>query len=373
MPSSLAHPQILHITGRPGGEPQVFLAQTTRELLQAGVGQTVLWPAPVPGDAAEPPGLPGLPQGVRLLALPGSEPGPLAFARQLPAALHAELDACRYAAVHFHGPLVGLIGSIAMASTAAHARPPLFYSPHTPISAAALLQRFACAAASRPVASGSAEARDMRRVMRREAFTLETAVDSEFFKVEPVPDAVPLVVGMGHGRHGSGTRWFGDLAARFHFAGEAARFTWIGGCEPALQERLQAAGVTVTGWLPDAQVRALLARAWVYVQTSRWRKTPRSLLQAMACALPCVATDVAAHREALQPEETGLLAGDLSGLAWQIKRLLDNPGLALHLGQAARRDAATRFAVSRLRQSLLALYGLEGGRRVALPSARLAA
>lgn len=369
MSSSPAHPQILHITGRPGGEPQVFLAQTTRELLQAGVGQTVLRPAPGRGDATEPS---GLPHGVRLLALAGSEPGPLAFARELPAALLAELDACRYDAVHFHGPLVGLIGSIAMAGTAPHTRPPLFYSPHTPVATATLLQRFTCAAASRPVASGSAEARDMRRVMRREAFTLEAAVDSEFFKVEPVPDAVPLVVAMGHGRLGSGTRWFGELAARFYFAGEAARFTWIGGCEPAVQERLKAAGVTVTGWLSDAQVRAMLARARVYVQTSRWRKTPRSLLQAMACALPCVATDVAAHREALRQEETGLLADDMSGLAWQIKRLLDDPEMGLHLGRAARRDAATRFALPRLRQSLLTLYGLESARRVALPSARQA-
>lgn len=370
MPASPAHPQILHIIGHPGGEPQVFLAQTTRELLRAGIGQTVLRPAPEPGDAAEPP---GLPHEVRLVALPGSQTGPLAFARQLPAALLAELDACRYAAVHFHGPLVGLIGSIAMASTAPHARPPLFYSPHTPVSAATLLRRFACAAACRAVASGSAEARHMRQLMQREAFTLEAAVDSEFFTVEPLPDAVPLVVGMGNGRDGSGTRWFGDLAARFHFAGEAARFTWIGGCEPAVQERLAAAGVTVTGWLPDAQVRALLARARVYVQASRWRKTPRSLLQAMACALPCVATDVAAHREALRPEETGLLGADVSGLAWHIKRLLDDPGLGLHLGRAARRDAATRFALPRLRQSLLSLYGLESARRVALPSARLAA
>ena len=60
--------------------------------------------------------------------------------------------------------------------------------------------------------------------------------------------------------------------------------------------------------LPEALLAELDAR--VYVQTSRRRKTPRSLMQAMAC-----------------------------GLARQIKRLLDNPGPGLHLGRAARRDA----------------------------------
>lgn len=362
---SLAPTRILHVNGHPGGEPQAFLAQATRELLRAGIGQTVLHPSPGPGSPDTPHALPA---GVRVLELHGAGPGPLAFARHLPAALQAELETRHYAAVHFHGPLVGLIGSIAMASTAPRSRPPLFYSPHTQVCAATLLQRIACVMACRPVASGSAEARDMRRLMRHDAFALETAVDSEFFKVEPLPDEVPLVVGMGHGREGSGAGWFGDLAARFHFAGEAARFLWIGGCEPAVHGRLQAAGVALAGWLPDAQVRAVLARARVYVQASRWRKTPRSLLQAMACALPCVATDVASHSEALRHDKTGLLSGDLSDMAFQIKHLLDHPARCRQMGLAARRDALARFALPRLRQSLLALYGLDGSRRTAAPA-----
>jgi hypothetical protein len=362
----LAPPHILHINGHPGGEPQAFLAQATRELLREGIEQTVLHPAPGPDN----PSLQhALPIGVRALALRGTGPSPLAFARHLPAALQAELETHRYAAVHFHGPLVGLIGSIAMASAVPRSRPPLFYSPHAHVSSATLLQRIACVRACKPVASGSAEARDMRRLMRQDTFALETAVDSEFFKVTPVPDEVPLVVGMGHGRDGSGASWFGDLAARFHFAGEAARFLWIGGCEPAVHERLLAAGVALPGWLPDGQVREVLARARVYVQASRWRKTPRSMLQAMACAVPCVATDVASHREALRSEETGLLAGDLSDMAFQIKHLLDHPARSRQMGMAARRDALARFALPRLRQSLLALYGLDDSRRSpALPA-----
>jgi hypothetical protein len=365
MPSDLlAPPEILHINGHPDGEPQAFLAQATRELLREGIEQTVLHPSPGPGGPATPHALPA---GVRVLALRGAEGGPLAFARHLPAVLQAELETRRYAAVHFHGPLVGLIGSIAMASAAPHSCSPLFYSPHAQVSSATLLQRIACVMTCRPVASGNAEAHDMRRLMRHDAFALEIAVDNEFFRVEPVPDEVPLVVGMGHGREGSGAGWFGDLAARFHFAGEAARFLWIGECEPAVRDRLQAAGVALAGWLPDAQVREVLARARIYVQTSRWRKTPRSLLQAMACALPCVATDVASHREALRHDETGLLAGDLSDMAFQVKHLLDHPVWCRQMGTAARRDALARFALPRLRQSLLALYGLDGPHRTVLP------
>jgi glycosyltransferase involved in cell wall biosynthesis len=230
------------------------------------------------------------------------------------------------------------------------------------------LQRLACAVACTPVASGHAEARDMQRLMRREAFTLYPAVDAEFFNVEPVAEAEPLVVAMGRGRKDSGDAWFGELAARFLFAGEKARFVWIGGCEPAVQERLQAAGVTVTGWLPDADVCALLARARVYVQASRWRKTPRSLLQAMASGVPCVALDVAAHREVLRHGDTGMLSGDVSDMAFQVKNLLDDVSLGWHMGAAARREASARFALPRLRQSLLALYGLDGGHRVPMPS-----
>lgn len=365
MSPSSAPPRILHVNGHPGGEPQAFLAQVTRELLQAGIGQTVLHPAPGRDRA---PVQPLLPAGVHVVEREGAGPGPLAFARHLPAALQEELERTPYTAVHFHGPLVGLVGSIAMTSAAPRTGPPVFYSPHTPLSASTLLQRIACAAACKPVASGHAEARDMQRLMHCEAFTLYPAVDGEFFRVEPRPDAAPLVVAMGHGRKDSGDGWFGELAARFQFAGEAARFAWIGGCEPDVQERLEAAGVHVAGWLPDAEVRALLARARVYVQTSRWCKTPRSLLQAMACSVPCVAVDVAAHREVLRHGETGLLACDVSDMAFQLKHLLDDAALCSHMGTAARRDAAARFALPRLRQSLLALYGLDGGHRAPRPA-----
>lgn len=365
MSPSSPPPRILHVNGHPGGEPQAFLAQVTREMLQAGIGQTVLHPAPAPDQpAVQPP----LPAGVQVLELQQAGPGPLAFARHLPAALREELDRTPYTAVHFHGPLVGLVGGIALVSAAPRIGLPVYYSPHTPLSASPLLQRLACAVACKPVASGHAEARDMQRRMRCEAFTLYPAVDGEFFRVEPRPDAAPLVVAMGHGRKDSGDSWFGDLAARFQFAGEAVRFVWIGGCEPEVQERLEAAGVQMAGWLPDAEVRALLARARIYVQASRWCKTPRSLLQAMACSVPCVATDVPAHREVLRHGETGLLACDVSDMAFQVKHLLDHPELCLHMGTAARRDAASRFALPRLRQSLLALYGLDGGHRAPRPA-----
>lgn len=365
MSPSTAPPRILHVNGHPGGEPQAFLAQVTRELLQAGIGQTVLHPAQDPEGA---PVQPPLPAGVRVVELPEAGPGPLAFARHLPAALREELDRNAYTAVHLHGPLVGLVGGIAMASTAPGIALPVYYSPHTPLSAATLLQRLACTVACKPVASGHAEARDMQRLMHCEAFMLYPAVDGEFFRVEPQPDAEPLVVAMGHGRKDSGDGCFGDLAARFQFAGETVRFVWIGGCEPHVQERLEAAGVRVTGWLPDADVRALLGRARVYVQASRWCKTPRSLLQAMACSVPCVATDVPAHREVLRHGETGMLGCDVSDMAFQVKHLLEHADLCQHLGTAARRDAASRFALPRLRQSLLALYGLDGGHRAPQPA-----
>jgi len=364
MSHSPAPPRVLHVNGHPGGEPQAFLAQVTRELLQAGIGQTVLQPAPLRGQV---PVQPPLPAGVHLVEPQGAGPGPLAFARHLPAALQEELERAPCTAVHFHGPLVGLVGSIAVTHAAPRIGPPVFYSPHTPLSAATLLQRIACAVACKPVASGHAEARDMQRLMHCDVFTLYPGVDGEFFRVEPRPEAEPLVVALGHGRKDSGEGWFGDLAARFQFAGEATRFVWIGHCEPDVQERLEAAGVRVAGWLPDAEVRAMLARARVYVQASRWCKTPRSLLQAMACSVPCVAADVPAHREVLRHGETGLLACDVSDMAFQLKHLLDDAALCSRMGAAARRDAAARFALPRLRQSLLALYGLDGGHRAPQP------
>nr|BFE65774.1 glycosyltransferase [Dactylosporangium thailandense] len=73
-----------------------------------------------------------------------------------------------------------------------------------------------------------------------------------------------------------------------------ADWTWIGGGDPALEARLRAAGVEVTGWLPPRRVGERLAAAGAYLHTAAWESCPLALLEAGAAGLPLVARSIPA-------------------------------------------------------------------------------
>ena len=72
---------------------------------------------------------------------------------------------------------------------------------------------------------------------------------------------------------------------------------------------------------------------------------PKGLIEAAACALPLVTTDVPGCREVVSHEQDGLLVPvkDGAALARAIARLQDDPALRLRLGTAARAKALAEF------------------------------
>jgi glycosyltransferase involved in cell wall biosynthesis len=87
--------------------------------------------------------------------------------------------------------------------------------------------------------------------------------------------------------------------------------------------------------------------------------TPRdSILEAMAAAVPVVATDVPGAREFVVPEETGYLVrvGHRAGLARWTQHLLESPEVARRLGEAGRRRALADFPVEKMVEGHVTLY-----------------
>lgn len=72
---------------------------------------------------------------------------------------------------------------------------------------------------------------------------------------------------------------------------------------------------------------------------------PKSLIEAAACALPLVTTDVPGCREVVTHERDGLLVPvrDAAALAAAIARLHDDPEFATRLGRAAQEKALREF------------------------------
>src|SRR4029077_1500572 len=92
-------------------------------------------------------------------------------------------------------------------------------------------------------------------------------------------------------------------------------------------------------------IEQLLATADVFVLPSYREGLPRSLIEAAACGLPLVATDVPGCREVVTDGIDGLLvpARDARTLAEAIWRLASNPTLAAKLGAAARERVVRCF------------------------------
>lgn len=85
---------------------------------------------------------------------------------------------------------------------------------------------------------------------------------------------------------------------------------------------------------------------------------PKSLIEAAACSLPLVTTDMPGCREVVTNEVDGLLIPphDAGALAQAIARLIDSPKLAARLGAAARLKALANFDERLVIERTLAVY-----------------
>jgi glycosyltransferase involved in cell wall biosynthesis len=105
-------------------------------------------------------------------------------------------------------------------------------------------------------------------------------------------------------------------------------------------------------------VAGILAAADVFVLSSRSEGLPVAILEAMAMALPVVATDVGGIPELVADGQTGLLVppGDVGALAVALEQLLRDAELRRRLGAAGRARAENEFSVERWREEHVELY-----------------
>jgi len=107
------------------------------------------------------------------------------------------------------------------------------------------------------------------------------------------------------------------------------------------------------------ELRGLLAAADVYAFASRHEGFAVAVIEAMACALPVVATDASGVREALGPTADDLIVpvGDAVALARTLGEVLADRQRAAALGREARERAVSEFSTQatgeRLRRFLL--------------------
>lgn len=141
-------------------------------------------------------------------------------------------------------------------------------------------------------------------------------------------------------------------ARRLRGEGRALRFLLAGDPDPGNPATVPEA--TVRGWVDEGLVEwlghvddmpALFASVDMVVLPSYREGLPKGLIEAAACALPLVTTDVPGCREVVTDGVDGLRVPvrDADALADAIARLEDDPQLAARLGAAAREKALAEF------------------------------
>ena len=117
-----------------------------------------------------------------------------------------------------------------------------------------------------------------------------------------------------------------------------------------------ASKVTLFGEQRD--VGTYLSAFDIAVQTSDTEGCSNSLLEAMALGKPVVATDVGGNREVVRHGETGILVprGNPEALAEAIIALLQNPDMALTMGQGGRERVGIQFSLEKMVHEYQTLY-----------------
>ena len=165
-------------------------------------------------------------------------------------------------------------------------------------------------------------------VLRRQK-RLDVLIDAVPSILARAPDAKVAVIGDGPLR--------GELTARAERLGLDA--------EPRF------------AFLPFTSSAAHLAATDVFVLPSSWEALAIGLLEALACGIPTVATDVGGSSEVVLPE-TGILVppGDPGALADGVVSLLLDPQRRAAMASAAREHHAHQFRVERMIVETAAVY-----------------
>ncbi|HEX3246342.1 MAG TPA: glycosyltransferase family 4 protein [Chloroflexota bacterium] len=152
---------------------------------------------------------------------------------------------------------------------------------------------------------------------------------------------------------------FAQLARRR----EQARLLLVGDgpLESALCKQAAALGVQdrmlFVGSVPNRELAPYYSAADVFALPSKFDNSPNAVLEAMACELPVVATNVGGVPRYVSDGETGLLVEpETSALAEALERMLSDARLRSSLAAAGLEMVRSRFSWRQSAQRLIALY-----------------
>ncbi len=152
---------------------------------------------------------------------------------------------------------------------------------------------------------------------------LEYLLRAMAYVVRDLPEARLIVVGGGPGR-----QYYEDLSGRL-----------------GLKER-----VDFVGRVAHGETVRYYSRSWIYCLPSIEEPSANTILEAMGCGRPVIATDGGGNRDIIEDGKTGILVPprDPDSLAKAIVRLLKDEDLRKDMGRKGRERVERCFSLSRL-------------------------
>ena len=112
------------------------------------------------------------------------------------------------------------------------------------------------------------------------------------------------------------------------------------------------------GHVEKSKLIELYQNATIFVLPSHYEGLPTTLLEAMSCGLPVVATAVSGNLDVIESGKNGILVPIKSPdrMAEAVSFLLDNEKLRTELGIAARKTIEQKFTWSAISDKILRCY-----------------
>ena len=207
-----------------------------------------------------------------------------------------------------------------------------------------------------------------------------------FCPLSPLPKPRPLpsqktILFMGRF---SGNKGVESFVAALSKLSRDVRGVMIGASSPAQEMKILSQAKTancserleVRSWANRDDIVNIMSEASVLVFPSIWPETLGIVgLEALACGVPVVASDVGGVREWLKPNTTGLLVppNDSSSLASACAKLIDNTELQKSMSEAGLKLIADQFLPSQHVCKLVRIYDQAACQRNRLPSSPVVA
>ena len=214
---------------------------------------------------------------------------------------------------------------------------------------------------------------DHEGVPRERTSTIHNGVNCDLFRPRPaeraearrrlaLPEDAWIVGGIGRLTHQKNFALFLEVAAavlRTH-ANVYFAIAGTGEDEPALRAQAAALGIAervrFLGFTRD--MAALYPTLDALLLTSRYEGLPITILEAMACGVPIVASRLDGIAEVLADGEDSALVSpdDGPGFAARVSELIANPALAQRCADAAVLKARTQYSAERMTRDVEAIY-----------------